>query len=33
LTFPGGINVTFFANSKLGVTEQERMILDSWLAS
>jgi len=33
MAFPGGINVTFFANSKLGATEQERMILDSWLES
>jgi CubicO group peptidase (beta-lactamase class C family) len=33
MAFPGGTNVTFFANSKLGVTEQEKMILDSWLAS
>jgi CubicO group peptidase (beta-lactamase class C family) len=29
--FEGGANVVFFANSKLGAQEQERMILDSWL--
>ena len=33
MAFNGGINVTFFANSTLGPTEQERMILDSWLAA
>ena len=31
--FPGGVSVTFFANSPIGAIEQERMILDSWLAS
>lgn len=33
MAFPGGVNVVFFANSTLGATEQEKMILDSWLAS
>jgi hypothetical protein len=33
MAFPGGVNVTFFANSTLGMTEQEKMILDSWLES
>jgi hypothetical protein len=32
--FPGGINVTFFANSPLKPgQEQEKYILDSWLAA
>jgi hypothetical protein len=31
--FEDGSNVTFFANSTLGSTEQEKMILDSWLAA
>jgi CubicO group peptidase (beta-lactamase class C family) len=31
--FEDGANVTFFANSTMGSTEQEKMILDSWLAA
>jgi hypothetical protein len=30
MAFPGGVNVTFFANSPTSA-EQEKMILDSWL--
>jgi hypothetical protein len=34
MPFPGDVNVVFFADSKLDPTyEQEKMILDSWLAS
>jgi CubicO group peptidase (beta-lactamase class C family) len=33
MAFPGGVNITFFANSTLKGTEQEKMILDSWLAA
>jgi CubicO group peptidase (beta-lactamase class C family) len=33
MAFPGDVSVVFFANSKLGATEQEKMILDSWLES
>jgi CubicO group peptidase (beta-lactamase class C family) len=34
MAFPGDVNVVFFADSKLDPTyEQEKMILDSWLAS
>jgi CubicO group peptidase (beta-lactamase class C family) len=33
MAFPGYVSVVFFANSKLGATEQEKMILDSWLES
>jgi CubicO group peptidase (beta-lactamase class C family) len=33
MAFPGNVSVVFFANSKLGATEQEKMILDSWLES
>jgi CubicO group peptidase (beta-lactamase class C family) len=35
MAFPGNVSVVFFANSTLppGATEQEKMILDSWLAA
>ncbi len=33
MAFPRGATVAFFANSTLGPEEQEKMILDSWLAS
>lgn len=33
MAFPSNVSVVFFANSTLGATEQEKMILDSWLES
>jgi hypothetical protein len=33
MTFPGGDNVVFFANSTRVGDEQEKMILDSWLSA